>query len=136
MSTRKWVLFAGVIATLFAAVAVAQVGSTVKKMLLPPKEITIVGKVVDLQCYMTENYPSADHTACTRNCIRAGVPAGLETEQGLYILSQGEKGAATMLAPLAFEKVEIKGKLFEKHGVKYIDMISAARHDATAKTGK
>ncbi len=135
MLTRKWLLVMMSLAAVCGAVAFAQVGTTEKKPTMTPKEITMIGKVVDLQCFMSENYPSSDHTACTRNCIRAGVPTALETATGLYILSQGEKGAASLLAPFAFEHVEVKGKLYEKHGVKYIDVTSAMRHSATAKTG-
>ena len=53
----------------------------------PPREVTMSGKIVDLHCFMTGKFPSADHAKCTRECIRAGVPAALETEDSVVILS-------------------------------------------------
>jgi len=91
-----------------------------------PRDVTMVGKVVDLQSFMTGKYESSDQVKSTRDSIRAGVPAALETEEGIVILGQGMKGAARTLTPLAFQVVEAKGKLYEKHGLKYLDLSSAA----------
>ncbi|MCK4659011.1 MAG: hypothetical protein KAV82_05765 [Phycisphaerae bacterium] len=90
-----------------------------------PREVTLTGKVVDLHCYMTERFPSADAVKCTRECIRVGVPAALETDDGLIIIGKGLKGPARDIAPLALQNVELKGKLYERHGLRYIDIISA-----------
>jgi len=90
-----------------------------------PREVTLTGKVVDLHCYMTERFPSADAVKCTRECIRAGVPAALETDDGLIIIGKGPKGPARDIAPLALQDVELKGRLYERHGLRYIDVISA-----------
>ena len=88
------------------------------------KETTISGVVVDLHCFMTGEYPTADKAKCTADCIKAGVPAAIETAHGLVIVSQGAKGAASLLASHAQKKVDAKGHLHEKGGVKYMDLIS------------
>ena len=90
----------------------------------PPRDVTLEGRIVDLQCVMTGKYPSADQAKCTADCIRAGVPAGLETETGLVVLGQGTTGPVKALMPLAFQQVEARGKLYEKGGLKYLDITS------------
>jgi hypothetical protein len=88
------------------------------------KETTLVGKIVDLQCYMTEEYATKDHAECTRRCIRAGVPVALETDKGLVIVGMGQRGPAHKVEKHALVMVELKGKLYEKHGLKYVDLTS------------
>ncbi|HNQ21559.1 MAG TPA: hypothetical protein PKK06_00530 [Phycisphaerae bacterium] len=90
----------------------------------PPgaKEVTLNGKIVDLQCYMTGHFASEDHAKCTADCIRGGVPAGLETKDGLIVLGQGMKGAAGAVLAHAFNNVKVTGKLYEKGGVRYLDI--------------
>jgi hypothetical protein len=88
------------------------------------KEVTLVGKIVDLQCYMTGEYPTKDQAECARKCIRAGVPAALETDNELVIVGMGHRGPAREIEKHAMATVELKGKLYEKHGVKYIDIVS------------
>lgn len=125
--TKKLFLF-GVAASL-VAVAAFVVPLTAKEAIgqSDGKEVTVTGRVVDLHCFMTGRYPSEDRPKCTADCIRAGVPAAVETSTGLILLGQAAKGVAPTLAPLAFEEVEIKGKLFEKAGLKYLDIASAAK---------
>ena len=57
--------------------------------------------------------------------IRLAVPAALETPTGLVVLGQGTAGAGKTLIPLAFQDVEVQGKLYEKGGVRYLDITSA-----------
>lgn len=110
-----------VVAAMIAIPMIASAGD-------PPmagREVTMTGKVFDLHCWATGNYPSADRAKCTADCIRAGVPAVLETTTGPVLLGQGARNASALLAPLAFQNAEIRGKLFEKDGVKYIDVQTA-----------
>jgi hypothetical protein len=88
------------------------------------KEVTLVGKIVDLQCYMTGQYPTKDQAECARKCIRAGVPAALETDNGLVIVGMGYRGPGREIEKHAMATVELKGKLYERHGLKYIDIVT------------
>ncbi len=91
-----------------------------------PEEVTLIGQLVDLQTYMTEKCPSDDFTKCTRDNIRSGVPAAVVTdEDGVIVIGMGDKGPARALIPLAFQDIEIKGKLYDRDGVLYLDMESA-----------
>jgi len=109
------------VALVFGAVSVvAQTGEETAKQ--PGKAVTLQGKVVDLHCYITGDMPSADAAKCTADCIKAGVPAGLETADGLIILGHGTKGPGKAVVAHAFQQVTVKGQLFEKSGVKYLDI--------------
>lgn len=88
----------------------------------PAREVTIEGRIVDLHCFMTGHAPSSDLAKCTTDCLRAGVPAGLETETGLVMLGHGMEGATKMALPLAYQYVEVTGKMFERGGSRYIDI--------------
>lgn len=123
---------AGLVALSLAAVAFAVwfvVPTTAFAQEQPPvakpgaPEVTLVGKIVDLHCYMTGEYANPDHAKCAAECLRNGVPAALETPKGLFLLGAGTQGFSRKAAALAHEDVEVKGKLYEKHGVKYVDVI-------------
>ena len=90
-----------------------------------PEDVTLLGLVVDLQTYMTEKCANDDFAKCTRDNIRGGVPAVLETEDGLIILGMGDKGPARLLVPLAYQNAEITGKLYDRDGLLYLDMTAA-----------
>lgn len=125
MTVRKIGLVSMVAAAAVALVLITSApAADPKPGAMPAKEVTLTGKVIDLHCYMTGQYPSADRAKCTSDCIRAGVPCGLETPTGVVILGQGMTGVTKSVLPLAFQQVEAKGKLFEKGGVKYLDVIS------------
>jgi len=109
------------LSTLFAQ---SRAPTAPKKQETKAKEVTLIGKVVDLQCYMTEEYPTKDKVECARRCIRAGVPVALETETGLVIVGMGQRGPAKEVEKHALALVEVKGKLYEKHGIKYVDITS------------
>lgn len=101
-----------------------------------PGEVTITGLVVDLQSYMTEKCPNDDYTRCTRDNIRGGVPAALETEDGLVILGMGDKGPARLLVPLANQNAMVTGVLYEYEGLMYMDMKSAKLHREGSEDGQ
>ena len=90
----------------------------------PPREVTMTGRVVSVHSSMTGQFASPDQTKSTADNIRAGVPAALDTPTGLILLGQGTTGVGRTLIPLAFQEVEVKGKLYEKGGLKYIDIVS------------
>ena len=95
------------------------------------KDVTLTGRVVDFHCFMTGQMPSSDAAKCAADCIRAGVPVGLETSQGVIVLGTGIKGPAKTLLPFAHQTVEVCGMLFENGGVKYLDVSSIQLSDET-----
>lgn len=97
------------------------------------KDVAMVGKLVDLHCFMVGMGASKEDPAkCAADCLKAGVPAALETPTGLVILCKGMKGMGEFAA-MAHQEVEVKGKMFEKGGVKYIDVATMAKKGAEIK---
>jgi hypothetical protein len=88
------------------------------------KEVTLTGKIVDLHCFMTGVMPDKNAAKCTQRCLREGVPAALETDGGLILLGKGMTGIGREASRHALDVVEVKGKLYEKQGLKYLDVTS------------
>ncbi len=92
------------------------------------KQITIVGEVVDSQCYitgLTGPGKGLSHKDCALMCAKAGIPLSiLEDKTGtLYLAGQSKKamaGANELLIPFVAEKVKVTGRLFEKGGMKML----------------
>lgn len=87
----------------------------------PAREITLTGRVVTVQSYMSTS-GSGDATRAITDSLRAGGSAALESPMGLVILGQGNTGAMKLLLPLSNEQVEAHGRLHEKGGVKFLDI--------------
>jgi hypothetical protein len=62
-----------------------------------------------------------DANQCSQR-IRAGVPCALKTNTGLVILGKGERGAGNELAEHATKQITIRGQLFEREGLQYLDI--------------
>ena len=124
MKTQRSIVIAAGVAAAVLCTSVLIAGGDRDKV-PPPRDVTLTGKIVDLQSFMTDKFESSDHAKCTQRCIQAGVPAALETEDGLIIIGEGSKGPARTITPLAFRYAELKGKLYEREGIKYIDVASA-----------
>jgi len=118
--TRRISFLVGLVAVM--AVAAVLVAGPKDRRNAMPRDVTLTGKIVDLHNAMTGKFPSTDHARCTMECIKAGVPAAIETEDGLVIVGEGVKGPRMALVPHAFKSVEIKGKLYERSGIRYIDL--------------
>jgi len=99
----------------------------------PGREMTVTGRVVDVHGFLTGDYPSEDKAKCTADNLKNGVPPALETNDGLVIVSQGQRSAAPALVPLAFQQVEAKGKFFQKDGIRYLDIASIEAAGGSAK---
>jgi hypothetical protein len=92
------------------------------------KQITIVGEVVESQCYITGlNGPGKglSHKECALKCAKGGIPLSiLEDKTGtLYLAGQTKKamaGANELLIPFVAEKVTATGRVFEKGGMKML----------------
>lgn len=90
----------------------------------------MTGRVVSVHAFMTGQSVSPDQARSTADNIRAGVPAALDTPTGLILLGQGTTGVGRTLIPLAFQEVVVHGKLYEKGGLKYIDIASVEAVEA------
>ena len=88
------------------------------------QQTTLTGRIVDLHCYMTGQFPSADRAKCTADCITRGVPAALESDTGLVLLGQGMNSPSKTILPFAYQQVEATGKMFTRGNVKYLDITS------------
>ena len=86
-----------------------------------PKEVTLSGTLVDLQCYMSGKFIGKSLEAYARNCIRRGMPAALETNDGLVVLGMA-RGNAGRFAAHAMKTVDVTGTLYEKRGLKYMEV--------------
>lgn len=92
------------------------------------KKITIIGEVVESQCYITGlNGPGKGlaHKECALICAKGGIPLSiLEDKTGtLYLAGQTKKaqsGAYELLLPFVAEKVKVTGRVFEKGGMKML----------------
>ncbi len=88
----------------------------------PPREVVVAGRVVDLHTLMSGRTRTEDEEKSVREAIQAGVPAALQTDDGLILLGQGWKGPRTTLVRFALQEVEIKGQLYEKDRIYYLDI--------------
>lgn len=91
--------------------------------------VALRGTVVDLYSYMTGQGAAAarsdeEQLKMTRDSIKNGVPACIESEDGVAILGKGPKAPIELVLPLATREVEVRGKLYKKDGLQFIDIVS------------
>ena len=86
-----------------------------------PKDVTLTGTITDLHSFMTEK---PQPTRAVQRLIRGGMPAVLEIENGAVLLGGVSKQFRKELLRLVHEDVEIEGKLYEKRGLRYVDIIA------------
>ena len=97
-------------------------GATLPNQVLAADEmVTKAGEVVDMVCYLDHGATGEKHADCATKCIRSGLPVGLKTEDGTYLLVGDHKPMNDVLAPLASKTITVKGKVVEKDGVKMIE---------------
>ena len=82
---------------------------------------TKTGEVVDLACYIDHGASGEGHSACAKKCISSGLPVGLKTAEGTYLLVGAHKPMNSDLAVLAAQTITVKGKVVEKDGIKMIE---------------
>ena len=83
---------------------------------------TVTGEVVDLACYLDHGAKGEKHQKCAANCIKAGLPVGVLTDDGKVYLVVGthHKPANDQLVDFAAKKVTIEGKVGTQSGVSII----------------
>lgn len=82
---------------------------------------TKTGEVVDLLCYLDHGASGEAHSACAQKCIASGLPVGLKTADGTYLLVGTHKPMNNELSALAAQTITVKGKVVEKDGIKMIE---------------
>ena len=119
---------AAILLTLASGVAWAQAHES-QAGKAPPKSRTLTGEIVDMGCYLGREAKGADHRSCALKCVAGGMPMGLLTADGsLYLLTMNHENAdaynkAKEMAGLA---VEVTGPVFERDGIKALDLVSIA----------
>ncbi|HZR19572.1 MAG TPA: hypothetical protein VFE51_19965 [Verrucomicrobiae bacterium] len=82
---------------------------------------TVTGEIVDLMCYLDHGAKGEKHKGCAEKCIKSGGPVGLVSGDDVYLVIGDHKPMNDELASLAAQKVTLKGKVVEKHGMKMIE---------------
>jgi hypothetical protein len=82
---------------------------------------TKTGEVVDLACYLDHGASGEAHSACAQKCISSGLPVGLKTADGTYLLVGAHKPMNKEIEALAAQTITVKGKVVEKDGIKMIE---------------
>jgi hypothetical protein len=87
------------------------------------KDATITAEVIDLSCKLVHGLSGPDHTMCAQVCADKGIPLALFSNGEVYLpVSMGMPGDGSnaQLKPFAEQKVQVKGKIIERGGVKAI----------------
>jgi hypothetical protein len=97
------------------------------------KDRSMTGTVVDTYCLVTMGMGGKAHKQCAMMCARNGAPLSIKEEKtGALYLIAGQKNmvyASAGLEQYVEEKVTVKGKVYERDGVKMIvvDAVAPAR---------
>lgn len=91
-----------------------------------PKEMTLTGEPVDINCYLTGK-SGEGHAACATACAAKGNPIGLVVTEGdkstLYlVIGAGGKQANDVLGSHMGKQVSVKGKVTKKEGLSVIEV--------------
>jgi len=99
-----------------------------------PKEVTVVGRIVDSECYMKmgDMGYSEDHHSCAEACAKGGIPLAFledKTNNLYYTALDGMamKSTTEKLLPFLDERVNIKGKLIERGGARLLVISSVEK---------
>lgn len=97
------------------------------------EDVTLKGELVDLTCYL--NRPQmgkgAAHAGCARKCLGNGLPAGLLTDEGLYLLIDHSTGnVGQEFGHLAGETLEIRGQVKNLDGMRALSIVEVVGEHA------
>ncbi len=105
----------------FAFIAFGATGADAQQQ--APQEITLTADVIDLSCKVAHNLSGADHRMCAQVCADRGVPLALFANGQVYVPVSMEMPGSTANAKLrefAEQRVQVKGKVIERAGIKAI----------------
>lgn len=84
------------------------------------EEVEFTATVVDMSCKIVFDLSGEDHRMCSQMCADFGIPLGLLTDDGEFLLPVSStmpgKGSNEMLKPHAEHRVRVKGRVFERAG--------------------
>ncbi|MCY4513228.1 MAG: hypothetical protein OXB86_06035 [Bdellovibrionales bacterium] len=88
------------------------------------KPITISGELIGLTCFIKHGSKGKSHRSCAKDCAEKGLPIGLLSDGQIYQVSgDGHKSLVEAYKPLLKymeSKVRVKGKVFERQGLKML----------------
>ncbi|HTB23042.1 MAG TPA: hypothetical protein VK914_10070 [bacterium] len=87
----------------------------------PAKTVTLVGEVLDMDCFMNEGAHGAKHRDCAVMCLNNGSPVGLLTDDGkAYFLtaneSKGKMKFYDRVRDMGGQRVKITGVMQDRAG--------------------
>ena len=115
-------------AMIYVSMMLMLIGAAVAASAAPSdKEVTLKGEIIDQPCYDKGGKKGEAHKACALSCAKRGnqmaiLEDGTSTVysiEGDYADNKNEK-----LIPYVAESVEVKGKVTEKDGKKYLTITS------------
>ena len=95
-------------------------------------DVTLIGEVVDLHCYVTRGAAGPDHAGCANACIGRGVTPGFLADDGrVFVLLGGRPfSVKDQIAGLAGEKVTLTGTPVERGGMRALQLKTVERRAA------
>ena len=95
-------------------------------------DVTLIGEVVDLHCYVTRGAAGPDHAGCANACIGRGVTPGFLADDGrVFVLLGGRPfSVKDQIAGLAGEKVTLTGTPLERGGMRALQLKTVERRAA------
>ena len=122
------------VAFVFGAV-IALAGEEPKHQDESKKEVTLVGEVLDLYCFMQKpaHGQGSEHAKCARSCINKGLPIGFLADGEVYLIIGGadHKSAKDMVVDFAGGQARLTGTLITHDGIQSIEIKSIEKIDAS-----
>ncbi len=101
------------------------------------KHATILkGEIVEAGCFVERGQKAADNPTCIKKCASSGMPiAFLADDESVYLIIKCQDAADAYgeAVKLAAEKVEIKGYVYERNGMKAIAVTSVQPLEIASK---
>ncbi|MEE9269995.1 MAG: hypothetical protein V3V49_07015 [Candidatus Krumholzibacteria bacterium] len=98
------------------------------------KEVTLVGEVLDLYCFMQHpaDGQGPGHAKCAKSCINKGLPIGFLADGVVYvIIGSNHESAKDMVVDFAGGQARLTGTLITHDGIKSIELKSIEKIDAS-----
>lgn len=109
-------------------------GHAKKERTATGKEVTMTGPIQDLAGFMTGQYATTDHAKCAADALRAGQPAVIHSSSGVVLIGVGATGVSARLASYALQTAQLRGRLFQKNGLTYLEVTTVEKPTVSAKS--